>query len=185
MFRRIFLVVLMAAVALAGGLAAQGQDAAVLAAALDKNKHKVKEKTKHGITVRVEIYIDIKNVPEVRQPAEYSGSYADGVGGSRLDLRVSASGEAEGAGVDSTWVDGRGSDSRNFTLRNARVSGAVLTGEKVFADGSTERIEAVFVNRTISTGTKANEIEERKVLFGIGWVQTGKDWTNRVFLPAK
>lgn len=185
MFGKIFLIVVMTVVGLSCGVAAQGQDAAALAAGLDKSKHKVKEKTKHGVTVKVEIYIDIKNVPEVRQPAAYSGRYGDDDGGCRLDLKVAANGDAEGSGADSTWAEGRGNDLRSYTLRNGRVNGAVLTGEKVYADGSTERLEAVFVNRTTLNGKSPTEIETRETQFGLGWVQSGKDWTNRVFLPAK
>ena len=49
-----------------------GARAQTLAAALDKNKYKKKEK--HNI--KIEIYIDIKNEPVAKSnPADYSGSY--------------------------------------------------------------------------------------------------------------
>ena len=61
----------------------------------------------------------------------------------------------------------------------------MLTGTKVFADGSADKFEAVFVNRTVLSGKNAETIESRDTSFGVGFVQTGKDWTNRVFLPVE
>lgn len=161
------------------------QDAASLAASLDKNKHKKKEKSKHGINISIETYVDIKNVPALRESTAYSGRYSDGDSGNMLDLRVAADGTAEGTGVEKLGGPEDGQSRRNYTLRGARVAGAVLTGERVFADGRTDRLEAVFVNRTIKVGVNVDKIEESETHFGLGYVQSGNNWTSRVFMMPR
>lgn len=154
-----------------------GGRAQALAAALDKNKYKKKEK--HNISI--EIYIDIKNEVVVKSnPADYTGSYG-GNDGYKLDLRVAANGAAEGSGYDTIGFEDKW-PKRNFTLRDARVEGALLTGTKVYEDGRNETFEAVFANRTVATGKNAETIHSRDTCFGIGFIQTNKDWTNRAFL---
>lgn len=150
--------------------------AQVLAAALDKTKYKKKEKK----DIKIEIYINIKNQPVIKSnQAEYSGVYASD--GYTLELKIAADGSAEGSGYDAAnWT--ANSPKLVFTLKDARVAGGVLTATKVFDSGSTERLEAVFVNRTVSSGTNAGNIEESKTTFGLGFVQSAKDWQNRVFL---
>lgn len=181
-------VLMLAVCVLAVGFVCSGeiyaQDAGTLAAALDKNKYKKKDKSKNGIDISIEIYIDIKNEPVVKEPSAYSGSYSSGDNGCSLDLTVSADGSAQGRGID--VLNTNDDDVKTaYTLRNGRVNGAVLTAEKVYADGRSEPFEAVFVNRTTSTGKNADNIESRKTEFGIGFVQKNKDWTNRVFLAAR
>lgn len=161
------------------------QDAASLAASLDKNKHKKKEKSKHGINISIETYVDIKNVPATRDAAAYSGRYADEDGGNSLDLRVNADGSAEGSGTESLGGINSSRDKRSFTLRNARVAGAVLTADRVFADGRNDKFEAVFVNRTIQVGVNSQKIEETQSHFGLGYVRSGPDWTSRVFMMPR
>lgn len=184
MFRKVILAVCIAVIGLIGGVHIYGQDAGTLAAGLDKNKYKKKDKSKNGVSVSIEIYIDIKNEPVVKQPAEYSGRYADEHGGFGLDLRVASDGSAEGSGFDTINGDMNGS-KMDYTLKNARVQGAVLTADKVFADGTSERLEAVFVNRTTLAGKNVDNIETRDTKFGLGFVQKNAKWTNRVFLEAK
>ena len=185
MFRKLILAVCVAAIVAIGGAQAYGQDAAALAAALDKNKYKNKEKTKNGVVVAsFEMYIDIKNEPFVKQPAEYSGTYAEEDGRFSLNLKVSADGRAEGSGVDTINGDPN-ANKMAYTLKNARVQGAVLTEDKIFADGSSERLEAVFVKRTTLTGKNKDSIETRDTAFGLGFVQTNGKWTNRVFLMPR
>lgn len=154
-----------------------GQRTRELLAALDKTKYKKKEKA----NISIEFYIDIKNEAAVRDPAAYSGVYeADGY---RLSLNIGADGSATGDGQDTFGpASGRG----NFTLRNARVEGALLTATKVYADGRTSPFEAVFANRTISTGKNAEKIESRETHFGLGFIQSDNiNWTNRVFLERR
>src|SRR5688500_409102 len=181
MLKTTLFLTLVCCVGFAFGVQAQAPDATALAAALDKNKYKKKDKVKNGVDLSVEVYVDIKNEPAVRQPSAYSGRYADEYGGFSLDLKVAADGTAEASGVDTINGDPQGSRI-SFTLKNARVTGAVLTADKVFANGQTERLEAVFVNRTTLNGKNANQIESRETQFGLGFIQANGKWTNRVFL---
>lgn len=148
-----------------------------LVAALAKTKYKKKEKK----NISIEIYIDIKSEAVVKSnPGEYSGIYvADGY---RLDLRVNSDGSATGSGYDRI---GDSSVKQNFTLRDARVEGALLTATKVYESGETRSFEAVFNNRTITTGKNPNQIENRETLYGLGFIQNYGEWNNRVFLELK
>ena len=155
-----------------------GQRTRELTAALDKTKYKKKEKA----NVSIEIYIDIKNQAAVRDnPADYAGHYQSD--GYQLDLQVSKDGTASGEGFDLRAFSG---ERTRFTLRDARIQGALLTGTKVYDGGQTEAFEAVFVDRTVSTGKNANQIESQQKMFGLGFIQTnGPTWTNRVFLEKR
>ncbi|HKP68724.1 MAG TPA: hypothetical protein VJV05_05545 [Pyrinomonadaceae bacterium] len=165
------------------------QDAAArsseLATALNKTKYKKKEKP----MVTVEFYIDIKNEPAVRDAASYSGNYGSEDGEYRLDLQVDGNGAASGSGQD--WLN---ENRLSYTLKDAFVTGALLTATKVYSNGEQKKFEAVFVNRTVSNGTNANQIASRDTKFGLGFIQqqTGTDsqkgtqnWTNRVFLEGR
>jgi hypothetical protein len=142
--RKIFAVLAVAALGLAQAGAAVGQaDAGVrareLAASFSKSKHAVKEKR----GVRVEKFKEVRSEPAARADArEYSGAY-EADAGYTLSLRVGADGVAEASGEE----PGEGGP-RKFTLKGARVSGALLTGTKVYDDGSAEKFEGVFINRT-------------------------------------
>lgn len=180
MFKSLALVITVFAVGLSCHVQAQQQaspQAQALAASLDKNKYKKKEK--HNI--KIEIYIDIKNEAVVKaNVAEYSGFYeADE---NVLQLKVAADGSAEGKGIN---FNHPGTHKMSFTLQDARVHDAVLTATKVYENGTTEKLEAVFVNRTVVTGTNADNIKSRDTDFGIGYVVTNKDWTSRVFLMKR
>jgi hypothetical protein len=73
-----------------------------------------------------------------------SGTYAvDGLDFS-LQLTVGADGAVRGSGNDR---------ARTFTLRNARVAGALLTATKVYADGTTSALEGVFMVLVSRNGT--------------------------------
>jgi hypothetical protein len=149
-----------------------------LVAALAKTKYKKKEKK----NVSIEIYIDIKSEPVVKADArEYAGVYESG-GDYRLELRVAADGTAEGGGYDRRDFD---SKTENFTLRGARIEGALLTATKVYESGGTESFEALFHNRIIVQGKNPDNIETRETKYGLGFIQTRTDWSNRIFLEAK
>lgn len=157
-----------------------------LVAALDKTKYKKKEKA----NVSIEIYIDIKNEPAVRPATEYAGTYLSEDGDYRMTLNVDATGAASGNGQDII----NGDRHASFTLRDARIEGALLTGTKVYDNGEPQRFEAVFVNRTVSNGKNANEIATRNTQFGLGFIQNGNwadkegratNWTSRVFLEKR
>ena len=144
--RRIFLAAALAAGLLAAPAAARQSGAAErareLAAQMSKSKRGVKEK--HGI--RVEKFKEVRSEPAVKgDPREYAGTYESDIGFS-LRLVVSPDGRVEGGGTEVHYAGDR--RTRRFTLRDARVESALLTGTKVFADGSAERFEAVFINRT-------------------------------------
>lgn len=114
-----------------------------IVASFDKTKQLVKEK--HG--VRREKYKKVRNEAVVKSnPADYSGAYEVPDMGFFLQLRVDRSGKVEGSGYDPVSVDSR--VMRRFTLGNARIDGALLTGRKVYAGGASDAIEGVFINRT-------------------------------------
>jgi hypothetical protein len=184
MLRKMVLTVCVGMIGILGGAQAFGQDAVAMAEALDKNKYKKKEKSRDGVNVAFEMYVDIRHEPVVKPPAEYSDTYVDADGGFVLDLRVADDGTVEGSGEERI-NDERNAGKRSFTLEHGRVNGAVLTADKVFADGSVERLEAVFVNRTTLEGKNAETITSRRTAFGVGFIQKNGEWTNRVFLSAK
>lgn len=158
-----------------------------LASALNKTKYKKKEKK----NISIEFYIDIKNEPVVRTPTDYAGRYDDEDSGSTLTLQVDSSGAASGSGYDTFGRDSK----TGFTLKNASISGALLSGTKVYENGEQRPFEAVFVNRTVRTGKNQDSIESEDTKFGIGFIvnnssvdqESGKaeNWTNRVFLMRR
>jgi hypothetical protein len=155
----------------------QPQRAQEVAASLDKTKYKHKVKK----NLQFEHYIDFKNEAVVKNPSEYAGVY-DSESGYRFELRVSG-GKVEGSGYDANFS---GSDPIAFTLRDARIEGALLTATRVYRDGSTKPLEAVFVNRTVSHGTNPNKIESRETKFGLGFVEVFSiDSQTRVFCEYK
>jgi hypothetical protein len=160
--RKVLAVALVACACLvAAGAAARAQDAGArareLAARFDKDKHKVKEKR----GVRVEVFLEMRGEPAPRaNPADYSGAY-ESEPGYAFDLRVSADGGAAGKGFEPSP-----GGPRRFTLRDARVSGAVLAGTKVFEDGSAERFEGVFINLSV----RSAPADKGTTLFGLGAV---------------
>jgi len=154
---------------------AQADRTQELVAALDKTKYKKKEKR----DLKVEIYVDVKNEAVLKKNVtEYSGTYGDQNAGSHLNLKVASDGSAEGSGFD----DGDKGEL-NFRLKNARVDHAMLTATKVFENGETKKLEAVFVNRTVSSGTNAASITSHETAYGLGYIETyGPESTSRVFL---
>jgi len=181
-----FKVLLLAAVVMAVGLSyeVRCQDATqrtqVLVAALDKTKYKKKEKK----NISIEFYMDIKNEAVAKSnPAEYSGSYKGEDAGYQLDIQADSNGAVTGTGRD--VVDFEAGTLRSFTLRDARIQGALLSGTKVYDNGQTESFEAVFTNRTVSSGKNPDTIESRDTTFGLGFIQSHGTWTNRVFLERK
>ena len=148
-----------------------------LITALAKTKYKKKEKK----NISVEVYVDVKSEAVVKSdPGEYSGVY-EAESDYRLELKVTGDGRIEGSGYDG----GMNSGKRNFTLRDARIEGALLTATKVYESGETVSLEAVFNNRTVTTGKNPNQIENRETKYGLSFIQANGDWTNRVFLELK
>jgi hypothetical protein len=179
MFRITFLIAVVFSILFTSGVYAQdaGQRTRDLVASLDKTKHK--KKTKHNITV--EVYVDIKNEVAVRADAsEYSGTYESE--GYRLTLTAGRDGAASGEGFDTLGGD---SKQTNYTLRDGRIEGALLTATKVYENGDTLPLEAVFVNRTAKSGTNAENLVTNSTEFGIGWVHKNTEWSSRVFLSKR
>ena len=179
MFRSLLLFAVVLFVGVSFDVYAQdsGQKARELATALDKTKYKKKEKA----NISIEIYIDIKNEVALRENvSDYSGLYESD--GYRMNLQVTKDGAATGEGYDTNGVEAR---RMQFRLRDARINGAVLTGTKVYENGESQRFEAVFANRTVSTGKTANSIASRETMFGIGFIENNGSWTSRVFLERK
>lgn len=155
---------------------------------LRKTKHKKKEKK--GITT--ESYLDINSQPVVKGDVrQYAGVYESSDDNFRLELRVSPDGRVEGNGHDAIFFSGR---SRNFTLRDARIDGALLTATKIYADGGgggggAQKFEAVFNDQTRVEGKNPQNIYRRETRYGLGFIynyQTSQiDSTSRVFLEYK
>ena len=179
MLRFVLLLSFVCCFAFAFSVSAQAPDAAALAAALDNTKHKKKEKIKNGIDYSTEVYVDIKHEVLLNgEPADYSGVYRSG-DDYLLELKVRPDGSADGKGFDTRGVEAKRAE---FTLRGARMSGAVLQATKIFTDRRTEKLEAVFARRTTQTGKNPDSIDKRESAVGFGFIQTGDAWTSRVFL---
>ena len=150
-----------------------------LIAALGKTKYKKKEKK----NILFELYIDIKSEAVVKNNVQdYAGVYESTQAGYQIELRVSADGKVEGSGYDSGFNN---SQKQNFTLKDARIEGALLTATKVYASGETKKLEAVFNNRTVIEGKNPNEINSRETKYGLGFIDLWGTITSRVFLEFK
>lgn len=150
-----------------------------LITALGKTKYKKKEKKNFSF----ETYVDTKSEAVVKNnAADYTGIYESSDAGYRLELRVSPDGRAEGSGFDTNYMN---SEKQSFTLRDAKIEGALLTATKVYAGGATEKLEAVFNNRTTVEGKNPNEIKSRETKYGLGFIKFYGDSTSRVFLESK
>lgn len=147
--------------AFVGGAARGAQDVSArareLAAAFSKSKHSIKEK--HGVSV--EKFKEVRSEPAPKPDASlYSGEY-EAEQGCTFSLKVYAGGRAEGAGSE---YGGDLACTRKFTLRNARVGGALLKGTKLYDDGSSEAFEGVFINRT----ARDSPADPGTTAFGLG-----------------
>jgi hypothetical protein len=180
----VFSSVTAAAVLSAPGLSSQTPAQArtqAIVVSFTKSKHVVKER--HG--VRVEKFKEIRSVPAVKSnPRDYSGSYEVPDMGFRLDLTVDANGRVSGSGANHRiGLDAQ--TLRTFTLADARLDGPLLTGTKVFANGSRERFEGVFINET----TRDNPNDPGRTTFGLGAFvsprQVGGQTVEKVFYQLK
>src|SRR5215216_2933261 len=125
---------------------AQSADASVRMNQIVARFSKQKDVVKESHRVRIEKYKDMRAEPAIRsQPQEYSGTYTADFGFT-LHLSVDANDRVSGSGADP--LSGDGSVRRSFTLENAKLDGALLTGTKVFSGGGRERLEGVFINLT-------------------------------------
>ena len=148
--------------------------------ALGKTKYKKKEKK----NVSTETYVDIKSAAVVkRNIREYAGVYESEGKDNRLEIKISAAGAVEGSGYDSFFDN---SQRQSFTLRDARIEGALLTATKVYADGRRVPFEAVFNNQTRAEGKNPNQINSRETRYGLGFIHLYRSAniraTGRIFL---
>jgi hypothetical protein len=151
-----------------------------IVASFNKSKHVVKEKR----GVRKEKYLDVRSVPAVRQnPADYSGAYEASDLGFSLRLRVDPSGTVEGTGYEPLYD--QPAVSRSFTLKNGRISGALITATKLYGDGSSEPFEGVFIDKTVFE----SPTDKGVTAFGLGVLgktfQVGGLSLNRIFYQLK
>jgi hypothetical protein len=158
--------------ALAQGSSVQSRTQAIVAS-FNKSKHAVKEK--YG--VRVEKYKEIRSEPVIKANLrDYTGSYeAQGMGLS-LDLRVDANGNVAATGYEQVNMDA--AVWRGFTLRDARIEGALLTATKAYANGGTEPFEGVFINRTSFDSPKDKGV----TTFGLGVIGTSRQIVGGVYV---
>ena len=160
--RRVFAVTLLLGLCLHGSDAAAQRTnaerrAAELAAFFSKSKHAVREKK----GVRVEKFKEVKSEPAVRGgAAAYAGEYESDFD-CGLTLRAAA-----GGSVDADGCEPGPGENRRFTMRGARLEGALLTGTKVYEDGTTEKFEGLFINRT----DRNSPTDAGTTTFGLGVV---------------
>ena len=120
-------------------------------------KHKSVVSVKRGVTR--EKYKDVRAEAAVLQKVtDYSGRYESDWGW--IDIQVGSDGRIQALGYDG------GLQSRSFELKNATIAGSLLTANKVYRDGSMERFEGVFMNRT----ERATPGDTGVTTFGLGVV---------------
>jgi len=162
------------------GVPARESRTRAIVASFNKSKHLVKEKR----GVRKEKYLDVRSEPAVKQnPADYSGEYEDAGLGFSLRLRVDRDGKVEGTGYEP--LNGDAGVSKSFRLRDGQISGALITAKKVYADGSSEPLEGVFITKTVFE----SPTDKGVTTFGLGvigkGVQVGGLYVDRIFYQLK
>jgi hypothetical protein len=126
--------------------------------AADFTKHKARVSAKRGVTR--EKYKDIRAEPAVVQNvSEYAGRYVTDLGW-RIEIQVGPGGQIRGRGEEP------GQPCDVFELKGATIEGALLTATKICSDRTTERLEAVFMNRT----ERASPTDTGTTTFGLGVV---------------
>jgi len=135
--------------------------ARAIAASFNKSKHVVKEKR----GVRIDKYKEVRSEPVVKaNPQDYSGAYEVPDMGFGIQLRVDRNGHVEGTGYEPAGPDL--SVRRRFTLRNGKIEGALLTAMQAYANGTQDRFEGVFMNRTAFE----SPTDKGVTVFGLGVV---------------
>ena len=162
------------------GVAATDTRTRAIVASFNKSKHVVKEKR----GVRKEKYLDVRSEPVFKQnPADYSGEYDEAGLGFSLRLRVERDGRVEGTGYEP--LNGDSGVSRSFRLRDGQIRGALITATKVYADGTSEPLEGVFINKTVFE----SPTDKGVTAFGLGVIgqgfQVGGQSLTRIFYQLK
>ncbi len=132
-----------------------------IAASFNKSKHVVKQKR----GVHLDKYKEVRSEPVIKaNPQDYSGAYQVPVMGLGLQIRVDRNGNVEGSGYEPAGTDR--SVRRRFTLENGKIEGALLTATQVYANGTRDRFEGVFMNRTAFD----SPMDKGSTVFGLGVV---------------
>jgi hypothetical protein len=151
-----------------------------IVAAFNKQKYAVKEK--HG--VRMEKYKKVQSEAVVKQKvSDYSGVYETPDQGYIFNIEVTGDGTVKAAGSEPVSEGNR--EARRFRLEGATLSGAMLSGTKVYSDGTSARFEGVFINRTDFNSPTGPGVRA----FGLGVilnpVQVGGVTLDRLFYQLK
>ena len=113
--------------------------------AADFTKIKDQTKTKYGVSVRK--FREVLSEPwRAGNVQAFAGRYESLGDPMHLEIMVSADAR----------VTGRGSDVAPFELRNSKIVDAVLTGTKVYSDGTSEPFEGGFLKRSDRMAPDAN-----------------------------
>ena len=109
-----------------------------LAASFNKSKDVVRQRGE----VTKDKYANVRSEPVVREElSAYAGTYEDRDLGFVIAIAVDAAGGILARGHDSR------PRARDFTIEGARIENALFTGRKVYADGTAEPFEGVFISR--------------------------------------
>ena len=145
-----------------------------IATSFNKQKDKLKEKS-GGKPERY--YRKFRGEPVIRQNINaYSGRYEMSGLDFTISLQVGNDGKVEASGFEPS-TGSKTRKPRRFKLENARVEGALLTGTKVYEDGTTEKFEGVFMNRTVFT----SPTDKGVTVFGLGVVGVSVELAGVVF----
>ena len=140
-------------------------------------KHKVVSAVKRGVPR--EKYKDVRAELVARNVGDYAGRYEVSDHEWWIEIQIEANGRIRGTGDDADQPCG------TFELENARIEGALLTATKRCRNGMTERLEAIFMNRT----ERVSATDAGTTVFGLGVVMTpprevdGNTW-ERVFFKS-
>jgi hypothetical protein len=108
-----------------------------IAVSFNKAKHAVKDKN----GVRIEKYKEIRSESVVKSNvSDYAGVYEVSDLSFVITVQVASDGRVQVSGTEK---------GRAFRLDNARIEGALLSGTKIYQDGTAEKFEGVFMTRTI------------------------------------
>jgi hypothetical protein len=144
-----------------------------LVASLNKEKYEVKEK----FGVRKEKYKRIKTEPVIKtDPRDYAGFYEDPDLGNAIELKADVNGRLVGSGYDSI-----AERPHRFRLDGIKISEALFTAIKVYDDGTSGKLEAVFI-----TKTEFNSLADKGVRSeGLAMVGTLESATAKLFYQKK
>lgn len=132
--------------------------AQAIAQSFNKQKHVVKAK----LGVSKEKFKDVRCEPLVKHnAADYAGTYEMEDLGFVINLQVGNDGRVQAGGYEQGEQQ-----SRTFRLENAKIDGALLTGSKVYQDGTTEKFEGAFMTRSVREAPAAAAV----TTFGLGVV---------------